>query len=142
MEHLKASLSREEKLRFESHFAHMRQTGVKTVGKYTVMVTSPAIDEHLRFGVVCGRKFHKRAVRRNRARRLIWESVRKLRQDIQKTDVWLLFIPRVAILERKQPEVQSEIARLLSRNGLLENPGITGSVPRGDSSSSSVSTEK
>lgn len=92
-----------------------------------LMVMAPAPDNLLRFGVVCGKKFHKRAVRRNRARRLIWESVRRIKPQISSTENHLLFIPRPAILKCKQGDVQAELVKLLSRNKLFaetQNSGL------------------
>ena len=85
--------------------------------RYVVMVAAPVPDEgDFRYGVVCGRKFDKRAVVRNRARRLLKESVRLLKPRIKPCR--MVLIPRKMILDVKQPVVQEEIKKLLIRAGL------------------------
>ena len=106
-----------DSLRLGSEFAYVREHGVKHVCRYVVMVAAPVPDEGgFRYGVVCGRKFDKLAVVRNRARRLLKESVRLLKPRMKPCR--MVLIPRKMILDVKQPVVQEEIEKLLKRAGL------------------------
>ena len=73
----------------------------------------------LQAGVICGRKFCIRAVVRNRARRLVWESFRLLKPQIKPCR--LVFIPRQRIKQAKCADVQREMERLLKKLNLLRN---------------------
>lgn len=109
-------LKKTDKLRFKSDFDYVRQNGVKYVGSSLVLVVAPPPDEALRCGVICGKKFNHRAVVRNRARRLLWESFRLLKPAVCAGR--LVMIPRKRITARKQPEVQRELQDLLRQAGL------------------------
>ena len=82
-------------------------------------VYAPAPDGKLRCGVVCGKKYSLLAVKRNRARRLCWESFRLLKDR--------LLIPRRRMEEAKRPEVTRELAGLLAKAGLL--PAVVADSP-------------
>lgn len=107
-------------------FERLRTQGVKEVGRYLLMVWYQPETPELKIGVICSRKFHKHAIKRNRARRMIWESMRLLQVEHLGLQKHLLFIPRKAILLAKQPEIQKEISALLFRSGLFKGPGISG----------------
>ena len=68
-------------------------------------------------GVICSRKFDKRAVRRNRARRLLYEAFRLIRQELKPCRI--IFIPRRPILDRKMQEVAHQLRDLFQRAELL-----------------------
>lgn len=91
---------------------------MKQVGRMMVLVTVPG--ETLKCGVVCGRKFSKKAVVRNRMRRLVMESFRLLKAGI--APCHLVIIPRVAMNGAMQPMVQKEMCYLLKKAGKLICP--------------------
>ena len=76
-------------------------------------------DQEPRCGVICSRKFDKRAVRRNRARRLLYEAFRLIRQELMPCRI--IFIPRRAILDRKMQDVDRQLRNLFQRAGLFRN---------------------
>ena len=117
------SLSR---LRLASDFAYVREHGSKFPGRLLVLVTAPARGE-LRAGVVCGRKFSPLAVKRNRARRLLWESFRLLRPWIKPCEV--IMIPRFPIRNAKMQEVRAELRGLMIRAGVFSGDSQTGETP-------------
>ncbi len=104
-------------LRFKADFDYARSHGNKTVGRAIVVVTAPARKEWARCGVVCGKKYSPLAVARNRARRLLWESFRHLKQEIMPVE--LVLIPRYRLAEMKEPEVRAEMRALLIRAGVV-----------------------
>ena len=69
-------------------------------------------------GIICSRKFDKRAVRRNRARRLVKESFRLLREEIEPCGI--VIIPKREILRLKMQEVRAELARALTKAGVKD----------------------
>ena len=82
-----------------------------------LLVYAEAPDSSLRCGVICGRKYSLLAVKRNLARRLLWESFRILRGTLP--PVWMILIPRNRMKYRKRQEVTGEMAELLIRAKLI-----------------------
>ena len=95
----------------------MREHGRKFVGGLFILVVAPSPDGKLRGGVICGKKYSKKAVTRNRARRLLWESFRMLKTNVKIAH--LVMIPRQRMMELKQQEVQQQMQYLLKKSGLL-----------------------
>lgn len=114
---LKKTLRKPDKLRFKSEFERVRANGTKLVGPSMLLVYAEAPDNSLRCGVICGRKYSLLAVKRNRARRLLWESFRILRGTLP--PVWMILIPRNRMKYRKRQEVTGEMAELLIRAKLI-----------------------
>ena len=82
-----------------------------------LLVYADAPDSLRRCGVICGKKYSLLAVKRNRARRLLWESFRLLRETIPAK--WIILIPRNRMKHRKRQEVTREMAELLTRANLI-----------------------
>ena len=114
----KKSLKSADKLKLKSEFDYLRTNGTKLVGRNFLLVHAESPDAKMRWGVICSRKFDKRAVVRNRARRLLWESFRHLKAEIKTCHVVL--IPRQLITKRKQQDVQKEMRYLLKKAALLK----------------------
>ena len=114
---MKRTLCKTDKIRFKSEFDQIRQNGEKLVGSSMLVVCAPAPDNRLRCGVICGKKYSLLAVKRNRARRLLWESFRLLRESIEIRH--LLLIPRRRMEKADRRQVTRELAGLLARAGLL-----------------------
>ena len=109
----KLKLETSDKLRLKADFDYVRNNGIKYVAKNCLIVVAKSPDKKLRCGVICGRKFDKRAVVRNRARRLLWESFRLLKPEIK--ECHLILIPRRRILENKQSVAQKDMRYLLKK---------------------------
>ena len=77
----------------------------------------------LRLGVVSGKKVSRRAVDRNRARRLVREAFRRHRADFS-GDVDVVIITRHRILDATAAEVESELLWLAKRMGLYKGPDL------------------
>ena len=112
---LRLTLNKSDKLTLKAQFDDVRQRGVKQVGP--AMVAAVAPFEHLQCGVVCGRKFSTLAVKRNRARRLLWESLRLLKPRIKPCRIVL--IPRYRIMNYSVHETIKELSILLKSHGVL-----------------------
>ncbi len=109
----KATLDSDKTLNLKSEFDNVKVNGTKYVGKYFLLVHTKAPDNRLRFGVVCGRKFNKNAVCRNRARRLIKESFRLIKSQICESHI--VFIPRKRMIGKKLQDIQAEMIFLLKK---------------------------
>jgi len=94
----------------------VREHGRKFVSGLFILVVADTPDGKLRCGVICGKKYSKKAVTRNRARRLLWESFRMLKPDINQAH--LIMIPRQKMMTVKQQEVQAQLQWLLKKSGL------------------------
>lgn len=103
-------------LRRWSEFEKVKKTGVKTAGQNIILVHIESPDDKLRIGIICGRKFDKRAVVRNRVRRVVRESFRLVKNGVR--EAHLIIIPRKIMMDRTAAEVQKELVKLLSRAGL------------------------
>ena len=114
----RAKLDRGAMMRLKSDFDHARRFGSKYVGRRMLLVAAPSPDGKPRFGVICGKKFSRKAVERNRARRLLKESYRLLAGVV--TPAECLFIVRVAMKGAGLLEVQKEMIHLFRRAGLWE----------------------
>lgn len=114
----KATLKRNDTLGLKSEFDYVRRRGEKYVGRRMLLVVAPTPDGDLRFGIICGKKYSKKAVLRNRARRLLKESFRLLKNRV--TPTHCVFITRIAIKNVGLKEVQKEMLWLLDKSGILE----------------------
>ena len=113
----KATLGKEDRLSLESEFAYVRNTGKEFAGRLMLMVVSAvpcAACTSSRFGVICGRKFSKRAVDRNRARRLLRESFRLVKSKVKPCHI--LLIARRGIFGKCLHEVQKEMIYLMKKS--------------------------
>jgi len=73
---LKKTLKSVDKLQLRSEFNYVRENGRVYVSKYCLVVIADSPDELLRGGVICSKKYSKRAVKRNLLKRRIKEAYR------------------------------------------------------------------
>ena len=76
-------------------------------------------DEEKKFLFVVSKKISKKAVERNRVRRVLSEVIR-LNMDGIRSGVRLGFLVRRAILEWKWEEIKKEVEKMLVGRGLME----------------------
>ncbi|NPA58609.1 MAG: ribonuclease P protein component [Aquificae bacterium] len=72
-----------------------------------------------RFGFVISKKFSKRAVDRNRTRRVIKEALRLYGEDLNKLGYDIILVPKKGILGKKTWEIAPDIktiGQLLEKN--------------------------
>ena len=123
---MKRQLRKPDKLRFKSEFDQVRLKGAKLVGRGVLLVHAPAPDDLLRCGVICGKKYSLLSVKRNRARRLCWESFRLLKEYLPA--IRLIVIPRRRMEKYRRQDVTREMAGLLAGAGLIP-AGVADSPP-------------
>ena len=80
------------------------------------MLYSEAADENLKIGIICGRKFSKKAVIRNRVRRIVKEAFRLIRNRVGLAH--LVIIPRRGSELLKAQDIQHELIRAFKKTGL------------------------
>lgn len=115
----KATFSDSERILKGHEFRYMKNTGTSAVGKMIVLSHAKAPDGKRRLGIIVTRKFHKRAVRRNRAFRIVREAYRNIKEALPE-GVWLVIIARKYLLDKSSIEVQRELIELLNREKLVE----------------------
>ena len=114
-----AGFSADDRLLKGHEFRYMKENGRSVVGRFIVLSHAPAPDDKRRLGVIVTKRYNKRAVRRNRAFRLVRESYRLIKDGISDKK-WIIVIARKALHNRQAGEVQQELIRLLKQEGLLE----------------------
>lgn len=119
---MKQTRKNTDRLKLKSEFSAVRENARKEVSRFAVMLyTLPDSDQmpqNARCGVVCSRKFDKRAVKRNRARRLLLEAFRLTKQKLAPCQI--IFIPRRDILQAKMQQVATRMEGMFEKAGLLE----------------------
>lgn len=110
----KATLKSQERLKLKSEFNDIRENGIKFAGRSLILILSNATDKKLKYAIACSKKFSKKAVVRNRARRLIRESFRLIKSQID-TAAHILFIPKLMIQGECLQKVQVEMIELFKR---------------------------
>ena len=99
-----------------SDFSAIYGSGRKAVGKSIVLFYAQR-DEKIAFAVVASRKIGK-AVRRNRAKRMLREAFRIHLGRLTKPGAYVL-LARAGIHEKKTTEIAGELEKLLPRLDLL-----------------------
>ncbi len=111
------------RLRRRSDYQYVREHGQSAVGRYCVVRAVAPPDGQGRVGWVISRHFSKRAVDRNRARRLFREAYRQLFPEL--SSCWLEMRPRAFMMGIKLADLQPELERLLKRLQVLRHDGGT-----------------
>lgn len=114
------SLRESDKLKNKKDFDEVKNRGKRQTCRYFTLLLLPADSQQsglamsaVQCGVICSRRFHKRAVVRNRARRIIWESFRLLKARILPCRI--IVIPRRGIYTAGMNEVKTQLETILLR---------------------------
>ena len=86
-----------------------------------------ARDTAARLGLAVSRKVSKRAVARNRIKRVLRESFRRLRHQLPPGDY--VFVARAAAAHASNDALRTAQRGLLQRAGALPPPALTGTMP-------------
>ena len=84
---------------------------------FGMLVMSENVEE-TKFGFLISKKVSKRAVDRNRIRRLMAEAVRFKINEIKKK-VWVVFLVKRKMLTVKQDEVKLEVENMMKMVGII-----------------------
>ena len=112
-------VARELRLRSPIEFERVRSTGKSWTGSLVVAVVLPNDLEHNRYGFAVGRRVGN-AVKRNRAKRIMRESVRHLHPRITAGHD-IVFIARNRVRpETSQRAIERAIEQVLTRAGIVK----------------------
>jgi len=103
-------------LRLKSEFDETKANASKFTSRNFILLHSVAVDGNLKIGIICGRKFCKKAVTRNRVRRIIKEAFRLIRNRVALAH--LILIPRRGLELLKAQDVQHELIIAFKKIGL------------------------
>jgi ribonuclease P protein component len=95
----------------------VRAAGRSRAGKRCVAIAAPAADGNRRVAFIISRRYSRKAVVRNRARRLFREAYRRLLPQLK--DGWLIFLPRRHMQDAKMQDVLAELTGHLQALGYL-----------------------
>ena len=112
-------LKKEFRLRKQKDFENVFNRGVYFSEKFLIL---KAVENNLpfsRFGFVVSKKISKKAVERNRVKRLMSESIRLSQEEI-KPGFDVVFVSRSGIVGESLEEVKEPMENLLKKLGLLE----------------------
>jgi ribonuclease P protein component len=112
-------LRRNRRISGRQRIQSVLKEGDRLKGRSIVMLKKANDKEWNCYGVVVSKKVHKSAVRRNRVRRRIYESIRLLEKDglvpsDPPSDIVLL--ARSSILEKDFAEIQSALKQLFTQS--------------------------
>lgn len=111
-------MKRRFRLKRSSDFQRVRQFGKAYTHPLAVLIALPGEQEHSRFAVSAGRSIGT-AVERNRAKRLLRESLRTIQREI--LPGWdIIILARQPIKSASFPETAQAVQALLSRAKLLK----------------------
>lgn len=113
-------MHRRHRLRENERFVQVRRQGQSREERLVVLIYLPNDLPYSRFGFAASRRVGK-AVRRNRARRLLRESIR-LQLETVAAGWDMIFVARAATAGAAFQQVDSDCRKALRRAGLLRTP--------------------
>ena len=103
-----------DKLKRKSEFDEVKASSLKWNDPlFTFLAVNAPGCEVPCCGIICSRRFHKRAVVRNRARRILWEAFRLLNGEGKIPPCKVLMIPKRKISAVKMWAVKASLENLL-----------------------------
>lgn len=112
-------LDAETRLRTRLQRETVRRQGRSRAERLCVVAAvSPPPDHHGRVAFVISKRYDKKAVVRNRARRLFRETYRRLRPVLK--PAWIVFIPRYGMRKARLAEVMRDVEKACRTLGLID----------------------
>lgn len=110
-----ARLRKNQRLKSAADFEYVKANGEKKIGRYLILLIASPRLEVIRCGFICSKKFDKKAVVRNRAKRLMKEVFRNTKSVLAPCEI--IFIPKRNILQAEIWDIQEEFIRLVKESG-------------------------
>jgi len=112
-------LPRKHRFPLRTELTRVQEEGELFQGRlFSLLVAKGEKAKPSRFAFIISTKIHKRAVRRNRARRLLIEAIRSLLPKIN-PGFDCVFLAKKAIVGKELPEIKKETERLFQKAGLI-----------------------
>lgn len=121
-----AGLPRATRLRRAADFLALRDAPGRLAGRYVLIRYATAAGTGARMGMAVSRRVSKRAVERNRIKRQVRESFRRMRARLPALD--LLVIARSEAAAADNAILRAELDRLWPRLRSLKPPVPTGTI--------------
>jgi ribonuclease P protein component len=103
-------LKRENRIRSKKEFAEIRNEGRVLYSPLFGFLTCKKDDDFKKFGFIVSKKISKRAVDRNRIRRVLSEIIRNNLEKFEK-GTRVVFLTKQEILGKKYEEVEREVKK-------------------------------
>ncbi len=111
-------LKKEFRLRKQKDFENVFDKGFYFSGDFLSLKTVKNGLPISRFGFVVSKKISKKAVQRNRVKRLLRESIRLMQKDIR-AGFDAVFISKVGIVDKDFREIDLAVGELLKKSRLI-----------------------
>jgi len=115
----KRGLSKSERITRRFEYSSIISQRDITAGKYLRAFLSKEQGAKRKAGFIAGKKVGP-AVARNRARRLLKESYRRLKSELQDRGFKVVFVASPGISQARADDVEADMRRILSRMGLMD----------------------
>ena len=101
-------------------FRHCYDTGKKLVARHAIIfLHASETSDGVRVGVVASRKVGG-AVKRNRAKRLLRQTARRVALRWNDRHIWVVLVAKASIVEARASEIEDDIERALIAGGELD----------------------
>ena len=105
-------LKRENRIRLKREFAEVKNKGRVLYSPLFGFLTYKENDDQKKIGFIVSKKISKRAVDRNRIRRILSEIVRKNLERFE-NGTRIIFLTKKEILGKKYDEVEKEVEKFI-----------------------------
>ena len=112
-------LSRSQRLLSSSLFQEAFDAGKHCMGKSLILWRRQGVDARRRLGVVAAKRTFRRAVDRNRAKRLLREAFRLNRWRMN-TDADVVLLARAKILKMKRQDVEKDLLNVFKTAHMVD----------------------
>lgn len=105
-------LKRENRIRLKKEFAEIKNKGRVLYSPLFGFLTHKENDDQKKFGFIVSKKISKRAVDRNKIRRILSEVVRENLERFE-NGIRIIFLTKKEILGKKYDEVEKEVEKFI-----------------------------
>lgn len=113
-------LPKKHRLSLRTELKRVKKEGILVQGKLFSLLVSrqPEKNQPSRFGFIISSKIHKKAVKRNWAKRLLSEAISALNSKIE-PGFDIVFLAKKKIVEADLDEIKKQIKRLFIKAGMV-----------------------
>jgi len=115
-------LPKKHRLPLRTELKRVKKEGILIQGRLFSLLISDqrpvTSDQPSRFGFIISSKIHKKAVKRNRAKRLLSEAVLEIAPKM-KTSFDVVFLAKKGIIDTDLKKIKTEVKRLFKKAGMV-----------------------